>query len=672
MGFDRSHSKSQNSHSRYKRRSNYHDSDRDQSRYIDPKSPEYIRNMISTTGEKPNEDYPYLADSLLFEYAGHQSEILETLEICISELPAKTEIYAKLTAALNAKNPEFVQELLSSLGELLEIHYKRSAFNQVILILRFFLILGAMGIVSFSSLLDLLGEFNLKDFTSQPQKAALNYRILLCTLPFGGKALSDAIPLFVKEFIEGFSQISSEFSVSSDEIDKFAAPISCLAAFLKAFEAFDERISIPATPSVQQDLKRRNISSLNPEVGEFLSKSFVILPLEVQGSLFDRLICYENVRISLEFLPFNFKRAVDMISNDMNTNALREKEYVFALISNLLVLRHEGNPIANVEACIIHLCRIRPGVAPFLGKVIRYFFANAQEIKHSDLFVFTEWFADHLTNFDLKWNWNEWTSALEQEATQSSCRVLLEDLFDRISRLVFVERILQALPPAFSELVGILCSKNVDIHQWANDKEIESMTRNIRCKVNPQELLTGQFSATVFVRSLLLAGSSTISHSLVFLEMYKDVLGKVFSAEQGQDKVLLQEIFHFWKGNVQFFEAIVQKMSLYKIIKPSSFALWYLPVVAQELYKFKRWNVLFLLRGNLKLRIAQCQEKLTQIEEEGNSSNEQLPLLSNAIQAYKKEMEDFDKAVLNWIESVQSDSITLHKTLEAIKFQLTQ
>ncbi len=86
-----------------------------------------------------------------------------------------------------------------------------------------------------------------------------------------------------------------------------------------------------------------------------------------------------------------------------------------------------------------------------------------------------------------------------------------------------------------------------------------------------------------FVRSLLLAGSSTISHSLVFLEAYKEVLVKAF-AEQGQDRVLLQEIFDFWKGNVQFFEAIIQKMALYKIIKPSVFVAWYLPVVKEELF----------------------------------------------------------------------------------------
>lgn len=35
---------------------------------------------------------------------------------CISEFPAKTEIYAQLTAITNVKDPEFVQDLLLSLG----------------------------------------------------------------------------------------------------------------------------------------------------------------------------------------------------------------------------------------------------------------------------------------------------------------------------------------------------------------------------------------------------------------------------------------------------------------------------------------------------------------------------------------------------------------------------
>ncbi len=155
-----------------------------------------------------------------------------------------------------------------------------------------------------------------------------------------------------------------------------------MAAFWKAIESLNERILIPAKSSVHQDLKRKNIPNLAPEAGEFLSKAFVMIPLEVQGSLFDRLICYKNVRISLELLPFNFKRAIEMISNEMNTNAVHEKEYVFALLSNLLLLRRLA--IANVEAYIIHLYRSRLGVAPFLGEIIRYFFANAQEFRHPD------------------------------------------------------------------------------------------------------------------------------------------------------------------------------------------------------------------------------------------------------------------------------------------------
>lgn len=139
--------------------------------------------------------------------------------------------------------------------------------------MRFFLILGAMGIISFSSLFDLLEEFDLKASQSQPQKAALNYRILLCTLPFGGKALCDAMPSFIQEFLAGFPQISADLTLSLEGLDKFGEPISCLAAFWKSIEALNDRILIPAKPSVQQDLKRRNISNLAPEADEFLSKA---------------------------------------------------------------------------------------------------------------------------------------------------------------------------------------------------------------------------------------------------------------------------------------------------------------------------------------------------------------------------------------------------------------
>jgi hypothetical protein len=85
--------------------------------------------------------------------------------------------------------------------------------------------------------------------------------------------------------------------------------------------------------------------------------------------------------------------------------------------------------------------------------------------------------------------------------------------------------------------VGKLCSKTVDTYQWANHKEIELMTRSIRCKISQSNLT--QCFCTLFALSVFFN-----NFSLSSLSRSVEVLVEAF-AEQGQDRVLLQEIFDF-------------------------------------------------------------------------------------------------------------------------------
>ncbi len=80
-----------------------------------------------------------------------------------------------------------------------------------------------------------------------------------------------------------------------------------------------------------------------------------------------------------------------------------------------------------------------------------------------------------------------------------------------------------------------------------------------------------------------------------------------------------------------------------------------------------------MLTAHLNLRIGQCRDKLPQLQQASDCSEEVLlEEASNAIQAYKKELADFDTNILGYIETVQSDSIKLDKTLEAIRFRFNQ
>ena len=157
------------------------------------------------------------------------------MEVCISEIPAKSITYAKLVIAMNKKNPEFVQELLMNLTELLEIRFKRADLDQVLLIMRFFVLSCAMGIISLSSMLKTLSE--LIEF-GQRNDDQIKYAILcsiLSSLPLMISKIQEKAADFVSNFMDTLQQWISVFFLEPVQMSPEIVQWDPLSAYWQAF-----------------------------------------------------------------------------------------------------------------------------------------------------------------------------------------------------------------------------------------------------------------------------------------------------------------------------------------------------------------------------------------------------------------------------------------------------
>lgn len=160
-------------------------------------SPETMRNLAGLLAH----DLPALTEPAL-------KFIME----CVQELPVKTPVYASLVGLLNAKVPEFVEEVVRTAIEHLEASLKSSELSDKIrarLLLRFVAILPAVGVIDPSAALEVLDAVVCAAVAAadgaepgwQPRADFLIY-ITLAAMPWAGTTLSSATEANAGEIFE--------------------------------------------------------------------------------------------------------------------------------------------------------------------------------------------------------------------------------------------------------------------------------------------------------------------------------------------------------------------------------------------------------------------------------------------------------------------------------------
>ena len=143
-----------------------------------------------------------LAGLLAHDLPALTEPALKFIMECVQELPVKTPVYATLVGLLNARVPEFVEEVVRTSIEHLEASLKSSELSDKIrarLLLRFIAILPSVGVVEPSAALEVLDGVVCAAVAAadraepgwQPRADFLIY-ITLAAMPWAGTTLSSS------------------------------------------------------------------------------------------------------------------------------------------------------------------------------------------------------------------------------------------------------------------------------------------------------------------------------------------------------------------------------------------------------------------------------------------------------------------------------------------------
>ena len=82
---------------------------------------------------------------------------------------------------------------------------------------------------------------------------------------------------------------------------------------------------------------------------------------------------------------------------------------VDAVFSQLFQLPLPEHKLIYYHSVLTEACKIAPaGIAPSLGRAIRYLYRNIDTMDLELTYRFMDWFAHHLSNFGFTWKWTEW------------------------------------------------------------------------------------------------------------------------------------------------------------------------------------------------------------------------------------------------------------------------
>ena len=87
----------------------------------------------------------------------------------------------------------------------------------------------------------------------------------------------------------------------------------------------------------------------------------------------------------------------------------QEDVCIDAIFGQLFALPAPEHKLVYYHSLITEICKISPpGIAPTLGRAIRFLFRHIGVIDLELSHRYTDWFAHHLSNFEFRWKWAEW------------------------------------------------------------------------------------------------------------------------------------------------------------------------------------------------------------------------------------------------------------------------
>ncbi|CAB3407078.1 unnamed protein product [Caenorhabditis bovis] len=551
----------------------------------------------------------------------YRATIIDIIVGCAIYLPNKVTVYTTLVGLLNAKNFNFggdvVEKLIAEQQDLLENEKYCEAQN----LTTFLCDLGNCRVLTIQSIGEYLESFITAAFEENVPQVRTDWFVftVLRSLPFIGSELAEKANEQLENVFGGIEKYLEQRSKThvpilqvwrpdgtpheqEDYLDSLYAQISVLR------EAEWKEKHIPrhyvGFDAVLQDALQHNLPSFSPPA--HTENSTYPYP-RVVFRIFDYADCPEDGTV----LPgthaierFLIEMEIDWI---IEKNCLSRKHCAKELVqfaqenptipmgylmfetifAQLFRLPQSPHPQIFYASLLLELCRLQATSYPqILVQSVELLYQRADAMQPACIDRLVDWFSFHLSNFQYRYSWKDWSDCIEKDSFCGSV-AFAREVIEKCRRLGSYDKIIQALPSEFvrihptipeirymldDELEPGYHKATVFTKMFQERRDADAFLEELQHE-DPEEGYNADDFA-VFVTVMLKMAAKTYSHNFSALSRYQKTLKTVCDFHEKFQEVLLDTIYSCWKTNQQMMMILIDKLLKMQVLDCSQVISW--------------------------------------------------------------------------------------------------
>ncbi|XP_071507439.1 nuclear cap-binding protein subunit 1-like [Diadema antillarum] len=631
---------------------------------------ERLESLITRVGEKSTSSLESnlegLAGVLEADLPNYKSKIIKILCDCAVALPEKITVYTTLVGLLNAKNYSCGGEFIEALGKNMKDFMKSNEWNKARYVVRFFADLVNCRVIEVASLMSLYENFVAVTMESDIPQVRSDWFIyaVLNSLPWVGCTLDEKkgeeltkLMKTIEEYLGKRKKDHVPFlrvwhGDSAHEQQDYLDSLWQQVTKLRRDQWLEKIIMRPymAFHSVLSEALVHNLPPFTPPA----HSSELVYPIPtVVFRMFDPTDAPEGPPLpgaqSIErylvedqincLLNTYFRDRKECAAQLLNYHAKKQVPLNYVIVEVMF-----GQLFALPQAPRIHifymslfleLCKLQPGSLPQVlaqASEMLYERLDHMSLQSSDRFVV--WFSHHLSNFQFRWSWEEWTDCLNVDLDLPKPKFVMEVL-TKCLRLSYHQRIAESVPESYAPLMP---SPPEPVYKYGQEGAeslpgytvAQNLTEAIRKRGTPEMILDilketpnpkdvdgmedeTSFNALkidVFVQTLLHLGSKSFSHSFSALAKFHSVLRQLADTEESQIYVL-RVIKDVWQNQPQRISVLVDKLLRTQVISCPAIANWlFSPFMASNFTRMYVWDILHATINTMNKHVKRCETEL--------------------------------------------------------------
>ncbi|KAI4798129.1 hypothetical protein KUCAC02_022258 [Chaenocephalus aceratus] len=585
-----------------------------------------LESLICRVGEKSTSSLESnlegLAGVLEADLPNYKNKILRILCAVARLLPEKLSVYTTLVGLLNARNYNFGGEFVEAMIRQLKETLKNNLYNEAVYLVRFLSDLVNCHVIAAPSMVAMFENFiSVTQEEDVPQVRADWYvYVVLSCLPWVGKELYEKKDVEMDRLfsqVDGFLKRRVKTHVSMLQVWTAEKPhlqeeyLDCLWAqiqklkkdrwqerhILRPYIAFDTqpapftpRDTSPAPSTPMPHVVFRMFDYTDAPEGPVMPGSHSV----------ERFVIEENLHCIIKTHWKERKTCAAQLLSYPGKNKIPLNYHIVEVIfGELFQLPAAPHIDVMYTTLLIELCKLQPGSLPqVLAQATEMLFMRLDSMNTSCIDRLINWFSHHLSNFQFRWSWDDWSDCLTTDLEKPKPK-FIKEVLEKSMRLSYHQKDHESS----SSLPGYPASITVGdaIKNRATNEEILAILKEVPNPNQEDDDDEGESFNPLKVD--------------VALGKFHEVLKALTENDEGKVHIL-KVVYEAWKNHPQMVAVLVDKLIRTQIVDCAAVANWlFSQDMAHEFSRLFVWEILHSTIRKMDKHVQKIQQELEEAKD---------------------------------------------------------